>query len=60
LFFTTPLLSGKDGTVGFERAFHSPKARAMLQGYLIGRLPASESASLMVMPGMGRYVTKKS
>ena len=50
--------SGKDGTEGFERAFHSPKARAMLQDYLIGRLSASKSASLMVMPGMGRNFQK--
>lgn len=45
---------GKDATEGFERTFHSPKARRMLKDYLIGTLPASSNTGLMLMPGLGQ------
>ena len=46
---------GKDSTEGFERVFHSPKARGMLKNYLIGTVAASSrtAAGLMVTQGLG-------
>ena len=48
------MLLGKDATEGYERAFHSPKARGMLKDYLIGKLPPKNRTGLTVMQGLGQ------
>lgn len=46
--------AGKDATEAYERAFHSPKARGMLKGYLIGKLSSKNHTGLTVMQGLGQ------